>query len=173
MLAINEWHTPWLDSVMVFLSAKLVWIPLYIAVLFLIYKRHGWNTGLWIFGAIILSVMLADTGSVHLFKNVVQRYRPCHHLSLKEVLHLPNGCGGMYGFISSHAANHFALAVGWMFYLPRAKWWWLVWAVLIALSRVYLGVHYFTDIIAGAIWGSSVALFAVWLIRKKLKNHVA
>src|SRR5690606_29341991 len=90
-----------------------------------------------------LMMLCSDTGSVVLFKDTVQRLRPCHAEDLQGLLHLVNDhCGGSYGFISSHASNHFALAAfmaGILQRRPRfAAIGLFLWAGLIAYSRVYL-----------------------------------
>ncbi|HQW24122.1 MAG TPA: phosphatase PAP2 family protein, partial [Bacteroidia bacterium] len=100
-----------------------------------------------------------------LVKQWVMRYRPTHNIILGPQLHLVNDYkGGMYGFISSHASNVFAITTFLTFILKevRLKWLWLlwIWAGLVAFSRVYLGVHYLSDILGGALAG----VFFGWLI---------
>jgi undecaprenyl-diphosphatase len=126
---------------------------------------------------IVVVITLTDQTSVHLFKNVVQRLRPCHETSLEGLVHLVNNkCGGQFGFISSHAANSFGVAV--LVSLWLRKWGYtavmLSWAMLIAYSRVYLGVHYPGDVIAGAIWGAGCAWLVFYLynwILARLPQH--
>jgi undecaprenyl-diphosphatase len=106
---------------------------------------------------IILLITLADQSSVHLFKEVFERLRPCHNPELQEYIHLVKGhCGGKYGFISSHAANTFALAV-FLKNIYRIRWLsvlLLSWATIVSYSRIYIGVHYPFDVIAGVVWGA-------------------
>lgn len=122
-------------------------------------------------------VALADLISVHGFKNVFQRYRPSHNLDLEGLVHTinkPNGTeylGGKYGFVSSHAANISAITT---FIIASfksfSKKWYLIifWAVLIMYSRIYLGVHYPSDIIGGALVGFVIGI-GMYQISKKLK----
>jgi undecaprenyl-diphosphatase len=168
LLAVNGANNSFMDTVMYAISDKLIWIPLYLLLLYFTWKHYKLK-GLWVIVAFALAVTTADQISVHLFKNVFQRYRPCHNLDLQDFIHLVKGkCGGKYGFISSHACNTAAVAtVGIFFFRKHVKW--LVWllityALLNSYSRVYLGVHYPSDVVAGAIVGVMCGLFAVWLI---------
>ena len=105
--AINSsgWIT--MDSIMILISSKWLWIPLYLFIIYNIYKKFSDQT-LKILFSIGFLIFLADFGSVHLFKEVFERIRPCHNL---EGIRIVDGCGGPYGFISSHASNSFAIAV--------------------------------------------------------------
>ncbi|HET6226735.1 MAG TPA: phosphatase PAP2 family protein, partial [Bacteroidia bacterium] len=108
-LLLNSKHTPFFDTVMLLASGRFTWIPLYAFLLFLVFKFVGKR--IWLVALFVtVTVVLSDQLSVHLFKNVFLRYRPCHNLNINGILHLNGNCGGMYGFVSSHAANTFALA---------------------------------------------------------------
>lgn len=169
-LAVNGAHNATADQWMGMLSEPLVWAPLYVFFLILVKWRWGWR-GLWLsLPVIALMILCSDTGSVALFKNTVQRLRPCHAPDLQGLVHLVDGhCGGRYGFISSHASNHFAVAVFMIGALRRRPWWvvpvLLAWAGVVAYSRIYLGVHYPGDVIVGAIYGSLVGSLAYVLFR--------
>lgn len=166
VLWLNGMHTPWLDECMWWISARITWLPLYILIVFIGYRNLPKQL-FWAFiGLAVLSVILTDLLSVHLFKNVFLRYRPSHNLDIAPLLHYyeirPGEYykGGMYGFVSSHAANFFAIVSAVWFALrfsyPKLPWIVACCGIFIILSRVYLGVHYLSDTIVGAALGISI-----------------
>jgi undecaprenyl-diphosphatase len=171
-LFLNSKHNAFFDEVMYWASHKLFWIPLYVFLFYLVYKQAGKQ--LWlVLLAIALLILFSDQVSVHAFKNVFLRLRPCHELLLQEQVHLLNGyCGGSYGFISSHAANVFALAMFLtLFFQKQIKYFGLLvflWALFVSYSRVYSGVHYPGDIIVGGLvgMGVGVAVFKIYQFTK-------
>jgi undecaprenyl-diphosphatase len=157
-LFLNSLNSPLFDRVMFALSGKVIWAPLYLAILIYLgvrFKKRFWLLLLFI----VIAVTLADQVSVQLFKNVFHRLRPCHESSLEGLIHLVNGqCGGFYGFVSSHASNSFNVAFLSLMFI-RKKWYTvsiIMWASVICYSRIYLGVHYPGDVICGAILGSFI-----------------
>ena len=157
-----------MDQVMILISSKWFWIPLYIYLLYIIYKTFK-DDFLKILFSLGVLIFLADFGSVHLFKEVFLRARPCHIL---DGIRVVDGCGGSFGFVSSHAANSFAITF--FISLLLKRYWWFVnlfsWAVLIGFSRVYLGVHYPFDILGGMFWGLFVSLLVYYIYKVKIKN---
>lgn len=156
-LYLNSANSPFWDSVMHFLSMTSVWIPLYLAILTYLgmtYKRKF----LIIIFFLIIAVALTDQTAL-LIKNTVERLRPCHEPALQGLVHIVNGeCGGTFGFVSSHAANSFNVALVSLLFI-RKKWYSvsiLIWAAAISYSRIYLGVHYPFDVICGALLGAFI-----------------
>ena len=157
-LVINHFSNASADALMVAISDKKTWIPLYLGLLILFNKIFGWKHSLIILAAIIVNLILTDQISV-LFKEYFMRLRPCHEPSLTEVLKLPHGCGGKFGFVSSHAANTMGLAVL-VALILKNKWMtmaMLSFALANGYSRIYLGKHYVLDVIGGFALGGILA----------------
>lgn len=139
------------------ISNTATWIPIYILLTGLIaytYRKSSWIV---LLGVVVL-VGLADWTSVHFFKETVMRLRPGHEPALEGLVRLPYGKGGLYGFVSSHASNCFAIAAFVTFALHRRFKVFrygimYFWAALICYSRVYLARHYVGDVLCGALWG--------------------
>lgn len=163
-LLLNGLHSPFWDSVMVFASGKLTWLPLYLLLVYLIYRRHGLSTVWWLL-SIAVVVLLADQVSVHAFKNVFLRLRPCHDPELTGLIHQVGRCGGRFGFVSSHAANTFGVATFLSLVFSRrwATLLLLLWATFVSYSRIYLGVHFPADVLVGGVLGAAIGT-AVWVV---------
>ena len=171
-LLLNGGHNGFWDFVMWWASDKYIWIPVYALFLFLLWRKFKNNVWIIMIFAALL-VFLSDQISVHLFKDVFQRLRPCHEPALEGMVHIVNGtCGGSYGFYSSHATNIFAISVFVISLLkilrPCAIIGIIGWAMLIIYSRIYLGVHYPFDVIAGALAGSLLG----WMMARFARNVI-
>jgi undecaprenyl-diphosphatase len=171
-LFLNGDHGDFWDFIMWWASDKFIWIPLYALFLFALWKQYKKNTWL-IIVFVALLIFLSDQISVHFFKDVFQRLRPCHQPELDGMVHIVNNkCGGQYGFYSSHASNIFALATFVLSLMKRKNLFFtfliLLWAAVIAYSRVYLGVHYPGDVLAGALAGSILGLWLASLCKRAM-----
>jgi undecaprenyl-diphosphatase len=173
-LKVNGLHSAFLDAVIPALTWFPTWIPLFLVALYFLYRRY--KNRVWIILVSAALMILCADQSANLFKNtLVKRYRPTHNLQIRGQVHVvDNYRGGQYGFVSGHAANSFALAVFLVFLFRDQKWklkiWFIVWALLVCYTRIYLGVHYPLDIIGGALLGTLWAFvfyhFFVWADKK-------
>lgn len=169
-LAINALHASTLDPLMVLVSEMLTWFPLYAFLLFILGKRLGRRAIGIAIPVLAAMILFSDKGSVLLFKENFQRLRPCHVPELQGYVHIVDGhCGGKFGFVSSHASNHFAIAVFMAGILAGRPRWaapaLVTWAALVSYSRIYLGVHYPGDVLAGAIYGAMIGWLFLLLFR--------
>jgi undecaprenyl-diphosphatase len=181
VLFVNGWHSPFLDEVMWFLSGRLSLLPLYLLLLVILKFQNTWKNTAIILVGLIVAIFLADQISVHLFKNGFERYRPSHNEELKHLLHFyevkPGEFyqGGKYGFVSSHAANFFAL-ISFIFPFYKEKKNWIlagliIVGILVAISRIYLGVHYFSDVFFGALLGILIGFSIRNLVKLTFKKN--
>jgi undecaprenyl-diphosphatase len=170
LLAINGAHSPALDKLMTLASDRYVWVPFY-AVLIIWLLYHYQHRAKAVLPLLIVAVALADSITSKLFKPLVGRPRPCHAPDLAPLLHLPDGCGGQFGFMSSHAANSAAMAVFLLLALPAGRFrglkiWVFCWAGLLSYSRVYLAAHYPSDVLCGIVVGVVLGWLAAWAFSK-------
>ena len=162
-LALNHFAAPWMDPVMRFLSGNIPWILFFLGFIYILWEKP-WAVHQKRFIYVIVSLLivyaLTDSISVHLFKDIVMRLRPCHDPALEgQVRLVAKGCGGQYGFVSSHAANSFGLAIFSALVLKR-RWFTvsvIAWATVVSYSRIYVGVHYPGDVLCGALLGLLIA----------------
>ena len=169
LLWINGHYSEWLDTFMWTVSRAATWLPLYaLLVGLVIYRFRNWRTVLFILLAFGVAVGLSDYTCSGILKPLVCRLRPTHEPSL-GALHLVNGyTGGLYGFCSSHAANTMACALlfSLLYRNKTATAGLMTWVALNCYSRMYLGVHYPSDILAGLFIGSLFACLAFVALRR-------
>ncbi|UBM58839.1 phosphatase PAP2 family protein [Marinilongibacter aquaticus] len=159
-LFLNGLHSPFTDNLMLWITGRMTWIPLYLLLIFWIFRSLGWKKGLFAVLTLAAAVGLSDFITSGLMKPHFERLRPCHNMALNSWLHTVGSCGGQYGFASSHAANTFALFAGIRFLFPEQKKIGialLFWAIIVSYSRIYVGVHFLGDILVGALIGFTIA----------------
>lgn len=164
-LLLNSPHTAYLDSVMYMISDKLAWIPYGIIFFALLFYKQKPKEIFWLLVTVALLIFLGDQISSQIFKPFFQRYRPTHHPETMDMVKTVIGYkGGSYGFISGHSANFFSAATFTALLLRNRLYTIVAYIVVttVAYSRIYLGVHFITDVIPGIC----VGLILGWLVYK-------
>ena len=172
LLAVNGMHDAFQDALWWLVSVKWSSALLLVALLWVLMRQQR-RHALLVLAMIALAVLLADQVASGIIKQLVQRLRPTHDPSLESMVHVINGYrGGMYGFVSSHAANSFAVsALIALIVRHRAVMISLFsWALLQCYSRVYLGVHYPGDILGGIVVGL-LAAWAAWRLMRWIEHR--
>jgi len=167
-LYLNGMHSSEWDFIMWWVTGNKLWIPLYAFILFMMIYRERSYRFIFIILFVIVTVFLCDQISV-IIKNLVERPRPSHNPDIADLVHIVNNYRGeKFGFVSSHAANVFGVAVFLSNQFKHYKWSLVLlgWAALVAYSRIYLGVHYPLDVICGAVLGVLIGIqcyvFKIW-----------
>ena len=163
---LNGSDSPFLDRFMWLYSGKAVWLPLAFFILVVLLYKKKWRESILILLAIVLVITLCDQFASHVCKPIFTRFRPTHHPDfMDQVKTVFDYRGGRYGFISSHAANAFGFAtfMSLLFRYRLFTWTIFLWAALTAYTRVYLGVHFISDIVPGAIAGVFFGWLVYWL----------
>ena len=163
---------PVFDALLPLFREKWFWAPLYLFLAVFAWHNYGKKRG-WIFIAgLVLAAGLSDFTSSTLIKKNVRRLRPCNEPALKAEVRMRTTCGSGYSFTSSHAANHFAVAVYTASALGTALPWGrlllLTWASLIALAQVYVGVHYPGDVLGGGVLGTVIGWWTFQTFSRRL-----
>lgn len=167
-LLINSWSSPWTDGFWMMMSDKYFWIPAYIICVFFLFKRLGWRRALIVLASCAVAFALCDQLS-NIVKHAVVRLRPSYSSRmLHDGLNILERRGGFYGFFSAHAANAFAIAVCLIIGFRNDKthtykafrFWTIVWASLVSVSRIFVGKHYLGDVLVGTVIGITVGYLA-------------
>ena len=173
-LALNGSDSPLLDRFMWLYSGKAVWVPVALLIFFILVYKKGWKESLFILVGITLVVTLCDQFASSICKPLFERYRPTHHPEFMNLVDTVFGYrGGRYGFISSHAANAFGFAtfMAMLFKNKLFTWTIFIWALVTAYSRIYLGVHFISDVVPGMIAGTLFG-YTVYLLYKWSRTQV-
>lgn len=162
--------TPVLDKFFVYICDFKLWAwPLAVAVLAILWK--GDMKARWMILLAIIAAAIIDPTIYRILKPLVGRLRPCHEAALAWVRTV-DGCGGRYSFPSSHAANFFGVAVVAGAFYKRTRYYLYPLAALVAIGRVYLGVHYPSDVLGGAIYGTLIGLLVLFLARRFSQKRI-
>ena len=169
-LYLNSFHNYFWDTIMLMITRKETWVPLYLTIVYFFIKNYR-SKSVLILIFLILTVVASDQISV-LIKESVQRLRPVHEPAIEHLVHNVFRKGGLHGFVSSHATNMFGIFVFTSLIFKNKNYFFLMlfWAIVISYSRVYIGVHYPLDIIGGALLGWLLG----WIFYKLLmflENH--
>ncbi len=175
LLINRSWSNGVFDVLMPYLREAKLWIPLYVFLVLIVVLRFRKRFWIPVLG-LIIAVSAADRISSGLMKPGFERPRPCHEASLEgrvKVRKLDGNCGGQYGFVSSHAANHFAIACFLVLLFkgkPKNRWFMLLflWAFAISYAQIYVGVHYPGDVFFGALLGMAIAYGSAYVCRRFL-----
>jgi len=176
MQTLNFDGGPVMDTIMWYASSIPFWIPFYLIVIWMVYRRFGWKPALIFVVCGLLMLFCVETVSTF-FKQNLSKFRPTHYPPLEGLLHsVRDYKGGLYGTVSAHAGNTTGFAILTSLIIRR-RWYTIMiifWGALISYSRIYLGVHYPADImfgiINGCIWGTLAYLLYRFLDKQAQKR---
>ena len=162
---------PFFDSIMPFIRQPLFWLPLYLFIILFAIYNFPKKAAIWI-GSLLLTVAITDSISSHVFKPLFGRLRPCNNPELADSIRLlVDHCGQNGSFTSSHATNHFGIAVFILITLDKIwgkfNYLFILWAAVISFAQVYVGVHFPFDVIGGALLGSGIGYLTATFFKRR------
>jgi undecaprenyl-diphosphatase len=163
---LNGFHHPIADTFFYAATHTVAWIPMYVWILYLLWRTYGIQS-IWHLVAIALAVTLSDQFTSSFMKPFFERLRPCWEPTLQGFIHIPHGCGGKFGFASSHAADTLSATI--LAYVALRKEYpftiyFFIWPLVSSYSRLYLAAHYPGDLLVGWLVGMLSAGFVWWLV---------
>lgn len=171
-LFLNGGHTPFLDQFIWLFTGKIVWIPVAVFILFILCYKKDWKESLLILLSIVLVITLCDQFASSICKPFFTRFRPTQHPEfMDQVQTVHDYRGGRYGFISSHAANAFGFATYTLLLFKHRIYTCIIlaWGTFMSYTRIYLGVHFISDIIPAIFVGLifSFLCYKLYLLARK------
>lgn len=168
LLFFNGNHTVFLDDFMSLITGRWIWIPFYALLLDLLFKNLGPKNAAFALLAVVLAIVMTDQICAHVIRPWAGRLRPCNPDNpIFEFITIVKGIApGGYSWPSCHAANTFALAtlLSFVFKNKLLTGSVFIWAITVSISRLYLGVHYPTDVICGAVFGSVFGYISIMIV---------
>ena len=170
LMVFNGSHCPYVDRLAVTLTCGYMWIPLYIALLLLVINNHKTVVQIsLVIGMALLAIVLSEGMADLIVKPLIARLRPIHDILMQDSVQVVNNYRAEgYSFFSAHASNTMAVAVFFSLLVKDRLFacTLITWALVNCWTRLYLGVHYPSDIIVGVVWGSVSGLFAYTMYNK-------
>ncbi len=166
----NGSESLYVDNLAVALTSGFTWIPLYLSLLYVVIKNsETMKQIMLVIGCVCLCIILSDGLADFIMKPMVGRFRPSQDPLLKYAVDVVNGTRGtLYGFFSAHASNTFCIAVFFSLLVRNSKFVtaMIAWSLVNCWTRMYLGLHYPGDILAGLLWGGMVGAFVYFVYIK-------
>lgn len=176
LIYLNNLGSVQWDSFWLFITNKFTAIPLYFFLLYVTYKQYGLKKTFLAILFVIVLIFISDQTS-NLFKYSFKRLRPCHNDAVSPLIRLvKERCGGLYAFFSAHAANSMAIAIFFGFLLKNKfkylLYLLLFWALIVAYSRIYIGVHFPLDVITGLFFGLFYGIIFYYVFKLVIKKFM-
>jgi undecaprenyl-diphosphatase len=168
----NHLGSPFMDSFWLLVTKPVFWTPFFLFVLYQIRKKIGNQNTLILLLFVAFLILITDQTS-NIFKKGFQRLRPCNDPSINYLLHIVKASKS-FSFFSGHAANSMAVSVFIFSLMRKNSSYWLfifVWPLFFAYSRMYLGLHYPTDILSGYTCGLIYGLMVTFFYKKVVKKY--